>query len=671
MLTFLVFAETLRHDFLNYDDNKYVTENPHVLAGLSLQGIIWAFRSTYAANWHPLTWISHMLDVELFGLKPWGHHLTSVLLHTVNAVFLFLLLYRMTGFMWRSWFVAALFAVHPVHLESVAWVAERKDVLSTFFWLLTMWAYTRYVEWKQISPKHALLHYAATIVFFALGLMSKPMLVTLPFVLLLLDYWPLRRWVRAETVFKVQAQIIEKIPFFLLSGASCVLTFVAQRHGGAVTTFQQFPLGVRLSNAAVSYVGYVWKAIFPLRLSIFYPHPGPSVPLWEVVICCIFLAIASGFVVLTMRRRPYLATGWFWYLGTLVPVIGIVQVGAQSMADRYTYVPLIGLFIIVAWGVPDLLEQKVGQVLVSGQASKMCGTWVIAGLVVVSLAASASIQANYWRNNVSLFRHAIAVTKHNYLAHNNLGFALAEQGDAEGAIRHYLRALTIKPDFSLAHNNLGLALAQIGDYEKAIEHYQEALRQEPDSAAVYNNLGVALIGMGRLDQAIEVLSQALRIQPEYAEAYTNLGIAYFNQGDIESAIVQYKKALEYKPNHAPTHSNLGAAYARSGNFDAAIAECLEALRIEPGFADAHANLGLTYSLLGRWGDAIREYREALRIKPGLVQAHRGLAVALASAGDYSGAWEEVKWCRRNGVPLDQDFITALSHKMPEPGADNR
>ena len=561
--TLAVFWPLKNHEFINLDDDEYVTENPHVQAGLTLKGLSWAFTTTQASNWHPLTWLSHMLDCQLYGLKPAGHHLTSLLFHIANTLLLFLVLRRMTGAIWGSSFVAALFALHPLHVESVAWVAERKDVLSTFFWMLTMWTYIRYAERPRLN------RYLLVLLSFALGLMSKPMLVTLPLVLLLLDYWPLRRF-KSIHPFRL---VLEKAPFFALSAVSSFLTFFAQRSGGTVGSLEAFPLETRMANALVSYVSYIGKMIWPHHLAVLYPYPD-ILPIWQVAEAGLLLVGLSALVILAARRRPYLVVGWLWYFGTLVPVIGLVQVGLQAMADRYTYVPLIGLFIMMAMGVPDNL---------AGWRHRRIVLAISAGLLLSIFMIVTRLQVYHWENAITLFEHTLAVTSNNSVIHNNLGVVLAQQGKTQEAIAHYTEALRIKPDYTDAHNNLGVALARQGKTQEAIAHYTEALR----------------------------------IKPNYAEVHYNLGNALARQGKIQEAITHYTEALKIKPDYVGAHYNLGNALVRQGKTQEAIAHFAEALRIKPDFADAHFALGLAYLMIGNRDSALEEYKILKTINPDL------------------------------------------------------
>jgi len=605
-VTLAVFWQVGGHEFVNFDDDIYVTENRYVQAGLTGDGVIWAFTATLEANWHPLTWLSHMLDYQLYGLNPKGHHLTNLLFHLVNVLLLFLVLARMTGALWRSALVAALFSLHPLHVESVAWVAERKDVLSTFFWILTMWAYVRQVE------RPALNRYLLTLFFFALGLMAKPMLVTLPFVLLLLDYWPLERFgigqldtdtratASAPSTFKEQTFPIfrlfwEKAPFFVLATASSVVTFVVQQQGGTVKAVEVFPVKIRIANAMFSYVSYMGKMIWPQGLAVFYPHPGNSLPMWQAAGAGLLLLGITILVLRAARRHQYLLVGWLWYLGTLVPVIGLVQVGDQAMADRYTYVPLIGLFIIISWGVPELLAKWRHRAIVVP---------IVTAAVLIVLVSFTWRQLQHWQDSISLLQHTLNVTKNNALAHNNLGNTLVQQGKIDEAITHFVSALRIKPDSSNAHNNLGIALLELGNIEGAIAHFTETLRLQPDLAETHNNLGVALFKQGRLDEAVAHYLSAVRLKPDYEEAYNNLGNALALQGKLDGAAAQYAKALEIRANYPEAHNNLGVALARQGKLKEAIMQFREALRLKPDYGQARVNLKIALEQAGNTsGDA--------------------------------------------------------------------
>jgi tetratricopeptide (TPR) repeat protein len=507
-----------RHDFVGIDDDWYVMGNPQVRAGLTTEGVIWAFTTLHAGNWHPLTWLSHMLDCQLFGLTPGMHHLTSLLFHLANSLLLFILFRRMTQELWPSAFVAVLFALHPLHVESVAWATERKDVLSTFFGLLTMLAYTHYCEQRTTK------RYVLTFVAFVSMLMSKPMLVTLPFVLLLVDYWPLRRLDLGQSNSRgaksnfekasVSLLLREKIVFFALSAILSLVTLAAQQKWALVAPLDAVPLNMRIANALVSYVSYIGKMIWPGHLAVRYPLPE-TIPVWKSVGAGFFLVILSAVFVWTRRRFPYFIVGWLWFLGTLVPVIGIVHMGGLAMADHYTYVPLIGLFIIIAWGMQDLVGPwRYRRILLS----------TLTGTLVIALMVCASFQVRYWKNTISLERRAVQVTD-DYKAHYNLGLALMTEGNLEEAIAHYSRALEIKPDYTFALNNLGLALMRQGKLDDAIDSYAEALKIDPNYPEAHYNLGLAFMRQGKLDGAISQYRKALQIRPDYLRARRALGIA--------------------------------------------------------------------------------------------------------------------------------------------------
>jgi Flp pilus assembly protein TadD len=581
-----VFWPVKNYEFVNFDDDLYVADNSYVKAGLTLKSVSWAFRTMHASNWHPLTWLSHMLDCELYGLNPGKHHLTNLLFHIGNAVLLFLVLKRMTGALWKSSFVAALFALHPLHVESVAWVAERKDVLSTFFWILTIWTYVWYIEQPRID------RYLLTLLFFALGLFSKPMLVTLPFTLLLFDYWPLGRFQfrrlsenhnphssksinpsnQRLLIFRL---VLEKIPFFTFSAVSSFLTFFTQQKGGSVKSFELFSLGSRIGNALVSYVNYIEKMIWPHHLAVLYPHPG-MLPIWQVIGAGLLLGCVSVVSILSARRRPYLVVGWLWYLGTLIPVIGLVQIGIQAMADRYTYVPLIGLFVMIAWGVPNILL---------GLECRRIVLAISAGLLLLTLTTFTMLQIKHWTNTITLFTHSLKVTVNNYIVHNNLGNALAGRGKDEEAIAHYVEALRIKPYFAEAHINLGNALVRQEKYQEAMDHYTESLRIMPNSAKAHSNLGVALVRQERYQEAIAHYAEALRIKSDYADAHYNLGNALALQKKYQEAIAHFAEALRIIPDFAEAHFSLGWVYLTVGNRGLAMEEYEVLKKIDPGLAN--------------------------------------------------------------------------------------
>jgi protein O-mannosyl-transferase len=574
LITFAIYYQVCGFGFVNLDDPVYVYKNPSIQSGLTLNAIEWAFTTGHAGNWHPLTWLSLMLDWQLFGSNPVGFHFTNIVLHIANMLFLFLILKRMTNALWQSAFVAALFALHPLHVESVAWVAERKDVLSTFFWLLTMAAYLRYVK----KPNAA--RYLLTLLVFALGLMAKPMLVTLPFVLLLLDYWPLGR-IKRFTRQIIYRLVWEKIPFIVLTVISSVVTFFVQQSGKAVVPFANFLLKFRIYNVFISYIEYIEKMFWPSGLTACYPHPYEKVPVLFAVISAALLLAATILVLRLADKHRYLVTGWFWYLGTLVPVIGLVQVGSSAMADRYTYIPLTGLFIIIAWGLPELLAKWPPQKGVLWPAS----------LIVLSvLAVCTHYQQQYWKDDISLYQRALAVTENNYMAHFGITETLSEQGRFDEVIQHDIEALRIFPDYVDALNGLGFAYYSTGKTDKAIELYNKALKLDPGFIAIYSNLGIALLAQGKIDEAISIYNKGLQIEPDSVELHFNLAVALTGTGKLEEAVKEYEKVLRIQPQNALAHNNLGSVLSHQDKFDDAIAHFRRAVEIDPENINLKNNL---------------------------------------------------------------------------------
>lgn len=621
VVTFLAYSQMLEYGFLNFDDNKYVTENAHITRGFNYEDVIWAFTEPYASNWHPLTWLSHMFDFEIYGLNPWGHHLTNLIFHILNTLLLFGILSEITGSIWRSAFVAFLFALHPLNVESVAWIAERKNVLSGFFFFLTLWAYINYSEKKQF--------YLLVFLFLALGLMAKPMLVSLPFLLILLDFWPLKRLSTAGIVESKNVEtespsrlIVEKIPLFILVIGSSIITYVVQRGGDAVrsTEFRSFYSSA--ANAVVSYVEYLVKMAWPRGLSVFYPHLGDSISGWKVFVCGLFLIFITTLVVRSIRRTPYLAVGWFWYLGMLVPVIGIVQVGEQAMADRYTYLPMVGIFICIAWGIPELIKNQ-----------KLLP--ITAGAFLIFLMASTWVQVKHWENSVTLFEHAIAVNENEtpsfVVAYNNLGHALLSEKRYEDAVSKFQRAIEINPNYSKPQNNLGNALSELKRFNEAIKHYRQAISIEPNYAEAFNNLGNALGQVGKQKEAIASYYEAIRINEDYDEAYFNLGIALSQQGQIKEAILQYRKALKINPRFIQVHNNLADLLTQMGDTEGTLFHYKQAINIDPGFAKAHNNLGSTLAGQGRFKEAISYFERAVEIDPNYTDARNNLQLAKSLA----------------------------------------
>ncbi|MDO8587508.1 MAG: tetratricopeptide repeat protein [Armatimonadota bacterium] len=606
---FGVYSQVLRHDFVNYDDPIYVTKNRHVQAGLTRESVTWAFTDIKNSNWHPLTWMSHMLDWQLYGKDPKGHHRTSLLIHILSALLLFAALSRMTGAVWRSGFVAAMFALHPLHVESVAWVAERKDVLSGLFWMLTLLLYAQYAR------RPGVVWYCLVFLSFALGLLAKPMMVSLPLVLLLLDYWPLRR---LDVPKRVPALVLEKLPLLALSCASCVVTIMAQRAGGAVPPSEVIPPGIRVGNAAVSYVAYIWKCVWPTNMAVYYPHPGHTLSQGLAALAALGLLAVTAASVACAWKRQYVLVGWLWYLITLVPVIGLVQVGGQAMADRYTYLTLTGLFIAAAWGVSDLIAPRrpaqtvsvvpgvrksnkkkfVPRDVPAAPAPPNAVAAALAAVVLIAAAFGAHKQAGYWSDSIALFDHAAKVTTSNALAYLNLANAQLAKEDYSAALANYERSLDIKPDVPKTLNNSGNALGALGRQDEAVERYRQALELEPEFAEAHANLGIALVNLRRFDEAITEFNKALGINPNIVEAHVNLGVALGAKGLLDSAMEEFSKAVEIDPNSVDAHSNLAMGY----------------------------------------------YNKR----------------------DYGRAWEEVHACRGLGAEINPEFIKALSQALPDP-----
>ncbi len=608
-LAWLAFGDTRRHGFINFDDDVYVYDNRHVTPGLTGQGIAWATTAVYASNWHPLTWLSHMLDCQLYGLAPAGHHVTSVLLHAATAILLFLVLRELTGAMWRSGFVAAVFAIHPLRVESVAWIAERKDVLSGAFFMLTLLAYGRYVRRGR-----SVGGYCAVAAMLALGLMSKPMLVTTPFVLLLLDFWPLERIERGAALRSLRRLVVEKLPLLALVAAACGTTLLAQKEAIA-----PMALAARLGNAALAYVTYLAQMVYPARLAVYYPHPGNAIAAWRIAGAVTVLTAISAVAVALRRKQPWVLFGWLWFLGMMVPVVGVVQVGSQAHADRYTYLPQIGLYVAMAWSAAAACARWRGSPAVLATAG---------GAILATLLLVTRTQVAYWQTSETLWRRTLACTAENLIAHDNLGTVLLAQGNVDEAIVHFEAALRIDADHAKAHNNLGNALLQKLRLDDAIGHFQRALALKPDYAEAYNNLGVALIRGGRPDQAIDCFRRALQILPDYAFAHNSLGQALLEQGKPEEAIPCFAAALRLDPAYAEAYYNFGNAFLKQGKIDDAIARFRHAIELKPGYADAENNLGYALLQKGDLRAAGACFEKTLQAQPANVNAHYNLGTAL-------------------------------------------
>lgn len=618
LATLALYAPVRDFAFVNFDDDVFVFANNIVRQGLTWPGIKWAFFSADIDYWRPLSWLSHMLDVELFGLHAGGHHFTSALIHAANAVLLCLALHRLTKRLLPSLLLAALFAWHPLHIESVAWVAERKDVLCAFFWFLGLWSYAGYAE----SPSRG--RFAAVAACLALGLMSKPMILTFPFLLMLLDVWPLRRteftgdW--SEFARRLSPLVREKIPLFLLVALAAVATYIAQRNVGAVMSEELHPLAARLANVPVAYVRYIILTFWPADLAILYPMPREW-PFWQVAGALVILAGMSWLVVRRLSLEPWLAVGWFWFLGTLVPVIGVVQVGNQSIADRYTYVPLIGLFVAVAWSLDAMCVRRPA--------------WSrgIAGAAIVALGLAAfdtHSQLTHWRNGITIFEQAVRTTKDNYIALTNLGNNLARTGQHQRAIALYQDALRIRPDSVEAHYNLASSLGDTGQPQIAEHHYREALRLQPRHAKSHNNLANLLSDSGRVPEAIKHYDECLRLKPGDVEARFNYGITLADMGKPREAIAQFEAALKHQPDFTRARLQLVTLLVATGKSHEALGQNAELLRRNPNSSEGHVNAGSFASAQGDWGAAVQHWHEAVRLKPDFLPAVHRLTWTLAT-----------------------------------------
>lgn len=596
----LVYGQVINYDFANIDDQLYVTSDCHIQNGISISGIAWAFTSSHAANWHPLTSLSLMIDYNVYGLNAGGYHFTNLFFHIANTLLLFFLFNKMTGTVYRSFVVAALFALHPMHVESVAWVSARKDVLSTFFWLLTMWTYVLYA--KHPGTKR----YIPVLIFFALGLMSKPMVVTLPFVLLLLDYWPLNR------SNSIKNLVIEKIPLFVLTIASSVVTYLVQKGAGAVGTMENYPVDARIYNAIVSYARYIEKALLPLNLSVYYPHPGMW-PLWQVSLAGCLIILLSILIWRKSDHCPYLPVGWLWYLGTLVPVIGIVQVGSQAMADRYSYMPFIGLFIIMAWGFPDLIKHWPNKKNILGFCS---------ALIILSLSSLSWQRCQLWGDNVALWTDALK----NYeiaFAYNIRGIGYAEKGDYARAIEDYNAALVIKPDAEY-YNNRATAYGAVKQYEKAFDDINRALKIMPTYADAYYNRGLFYYELEKFDLAVLDFTSAVSIKADMYDAFLSRGVAFGSQKQYEKALADFNQALKIRRNFVQAYYNRGLVYDIIRRYDLAVDDFSEALRIKPDYAEAHNHIGRILSKTGKYEEAVMHFKKALQINPVCMDAAKNL-----------------------------------------------
>ena len=620
-LVWLVFGQTTGFEFVNYDDPENVSLNTEVTKGLSLGGLVWAFTHSQVGHWDPLTTLSHMLVSQFGGPAPGGHHLGNVLLHGMGAILLYLVLWRMTSALGRSAFVAAVFAIHPLRVESVAWVTERKDVLSGVFFMLTLAAYARYVRQPQSTAR-----YVAVVFLFALGLMSKSMLVTLPFVLLLLDYWPLGRFVPSGSLQSFRSILValvrEKIPLLALSALGAVIQIFANHEN--IVSSEKMPLLTRAGNAVVSYADYIGQMFYPANLAVFYPHPGNALPVWKITLALSLLIAVSAAALALRKKRPWLLVGWLWYLGMLVPVIGLVQSGELARADRYTYLPQIGLYLLLIWAVADLCAGLRYRSVLLGSLS---------GIVIAALAHTAYRQAAYWHDSVNLWNHTLAGNPNNAEAHENLANALCLQGRHAEAIPGHRRALEIKPDFMLAYFNLGLDLIHTKHTSEGILALQKALEIDPAFAGAHNNLANAFFEAGKFEEAVEHYRKALESEPDSAMFETNLANALFKSGRVANAIVHCERALTIQPDFAAAHSNLGGFLLQTGRSHEAVDHFQSVVDLYPDNAAAHVNLGEALLVSGAPRDAMAHFQRALDLQPRLPAALNRLAWLLATHPD--------------------------------------
>lgn len=661
VLTFAAFLPLWNNQFINFDDPGYVTNNVHVQSGITLRTVQWAFTTTAEANWHPLTWLSHAIDCQLFGLDPRYHHLMSLLLHLMGSIVLFLAMERLTASRWESAFVAIIFAVHPLHVESVAWIAERKDVLSGLFFSLTLWSYAGY------RAKPSRTRYLAVMCLYALGLLAKPMLVTLPFLLILLDYWPLqqgqaqnakpsRRWMSALLV-----SIREKTPLFLLAFGSSLITYYSQQAGGATKVLADVSLIERIANATISYVTYLRKTILPTDLAIFYPHAKGDINIWQVVFSGFFLLAATFYVWKKRTTQPFLIVGWLWFLGTLVPVIGIVQIGLQGMADRYMYIPQIGLAIMVAWGIPYYVARfHLSRYVI--RASFV--------LVAILLAVGTFIYSREWKDSRSIFEHAIRVTAENYVARNNLGAALADSGKHSEALVSLAEALRIRPDYIPAHRNKARSLAALGRHEEAVSHYRLLLEGGYPDPRLPTIIGTLLAEAGRTVEAQKYFLLAARANPSDVDVQIKLGELYLFGGKLEEARRAGLDALARSPDLSAAYDLLGRVAAEERKEVEAIQHFSEAIRIDSTNINAHRHLGNLYEETGKLSQAAAAYLSVATLDQSDWQIRDRVGAVYAKLGKYpeaEAAWSEALVIFPNSADMRVNLgrVQVINGKMPE------
>ncbi|HOJ32096.1 MAG TPA: tetratricopeptide repeat protein [Candidatus Hydrogenedentes bacterium] len=650
--TFAVYSPVADYEFIwNYDDSLYVADNPHVRQGLTFENLRWALTAEVAANWHPLTLISHMLDVSLFGVNAGAHHIVNVVFHVANTVLLFLLLFQVTTSLWKSAFVAALFALHPLHVQSVAWIAERKDVLSTIFWLLSTKAYVRYT--RTLSHRD----YTFTALWFALGLMAKPMLVTLPFTFLLIDVWPLERlrgtFYTKEDLLAWWQRTVEKIPLFVMSIVSSIITLAFQRSGGSRVMGELLSTYQSVGNAIVSYVKYLYLMVYPIPLAVFYPHPLHKLQFSAVVVSAFILLVVTILVLVLAKKKPYLFMGWFWYIGTLLPVIGIVQVGSQALADRYTYVPLTGIFIIITWGTWDILgKTRLGRIALAA----------LAVVVLVLLSGITLFQLRFWKNDETLFRRALAVTEDNYVAHTNLGGVLLEQGKIDEAKEHFQKVMEISPYNDLGYYGMGDVCLMQRRLEDALRYYEKVLEITPDHPLARYKRGAILTDLGRLDEALKNLQLGIEQHPENPMLHEELSRVLDKLGNSREAAIHHSLALKYGgPEAAEGLSkgkkgqiNRARALASEGKFDEAATIYLHILRNDPRSVEAHNNLANIRARQGQYEEALQHFEEALKYQPDNASVHYNMAHVYLRQGDPANARKHLE----RALQIDPKFEKA-------------
>jgi tetratricopeptide (TPR) repeat protein len=609
LITICIYSQVTECNFINYDDGVYVTLNDDVLRGLSWEGFKWAFTSLYSANWHPLTWLTHMIDCGIFGMNPIGPHVVNVIFHLANSLLLFFAIKAMTGSSGRSLFVSGIFALHPMHVESVAWISERKDVLSTFFFLASLLFYVRFTRQRNHR------NYILVVTMFALSLMSKPMMVTFPFLLLLLDFWPLNRIDLNNLSKTFPALLFEKVPMFLISAASCAVTYYAQLKAGAVSPLDYVSFKMRILNAFVSYCSYLYKFIYPVDLAVLYPHPGHALPTWQGIAAVVAVAVACSLAAMKARKHPYIFVGWFWFLGTLVPVIGLVQVGAQSMADRYSYVPFIGLSVCLSWALSELWKKFH----LNAFALK-----VICGSFLVFLSAMTWIQIGFWKNTASLFERTVNVTKGNCIAMSIYGNALAEDGRLEDGLSECLKSVALCPQSAEIQNRLGEILRIKGAHNQAVMHYLEAIRINPEYAVAYINLGILSAKAGSLQLAESYLSEAEGLIKDNSSEHTCLAMAWAEIGRTDRSIKHFQRALELLPEKAEYNNNMGRALVLMNDPESALPYLDKALKIAPNSPETLNNYGLAMAKMKKNEEAVYYFSAALHNKPGYKHARDNL-----------------------------------------------